>query len=57
MENYTFAELKAIMVQRYGSNAGEIIHGLMEMGLKGKGLTSAMARYIIRVPAYATVNC
>ena len=57
MENYTIAELKAIMVQRYGSNAGEIIQGLMEMGLKGKGLTSAMARYIIRVPAYATVNC
>ena len=54
LENLTFAELKAIMVQRYEGNAGEIIHGFMEAGLKGKHLTAAMARYINRVPAY---NC
>ena len=54
LENLTFAELKAIMVQRYDGNAGEIINGFMEAGLKGKHLTAAMARYINRVPAY---NC
>jgi len=54
LENKSFAELKAIMVQRYDGNAGEIINGFMEMGLKGKQLTAAMVRYINRVPAY---NC
>jgi hypothetical protein len=54
LENKSFAELKAIMVQRYDGNAGEIINGFMEMGLKGKALTAAMVRYINRVPAY---NC
>jgi len=54
LENKSFAELKAIMIERYDGNAGEIIHGFMEMGLKGKALTAAMVRYINRVPAY---NC
>jgi hypothetical protein len=54
LETLTFAELKQIMISRYDGNAGEIINGFMEMGLKGKALTAAMVRYINRVPAY---NC
>jgi hypothetical protein len=47
-----FAELRAVMIDRYDGNAGEIINGFQEMGLKGKKLEAAMVRYIERVPAY-----
>jgi len=46
------AELKALMIERYDGNAGEIILGFQEMGIKGKKLKAAMIRYIERVPAY-----
>lgn len=45
-------ELKAIMIERYDGNAGEIINAFREMGLKGKKLDTAMINYINRVPAY-----
>jgi hypothetical protein len=48
----TFDQLRAIMIERYDGNAGEIINGLQEMGLRGSKLTAAMERYIERVPAY-----
>lgn len=48
----TFEELRALMIQLYDGNAGEIINGFQEMGLKGQRLCDAMQRYIDRVPAY-----
>jgi hypothetical protein len=47
-----FAELRAVMIDRYDGNAGEIINGFQEMGLKGKKLEAALISYIQRVPAY-----
>jgi hypothetical protein len=52
LKNMNFAELRAVMIDRYDGNAGEIINGFQEMGLKGKKLEAAMVRYIERVPAY-----
>jgi len=52
LKKMNFAELKAVMIDRYDGNAGEIINGFQEMGLKGKKLEAAMVRYIERVPAY-----
>lgn len=46
------AELRALMLERYDGNAGEIIGGFQEMGLRGKKLCAAMVRYIERVEAY-----
>jgi len=53
LKNLTEAELQAIMIERYDGNAGEIINGFREMGIKGKKLKAAMIRYIERNPAYA----
>ena len=52
LEKMTVAQLEALMVQRYDGNAGEIIHGFKEMGIKGKNYKNALIRYINRVPAY-----
>jgi hypothetical protein len=52
LKKMNFAELRAVMIDRYDGNAGEIINGFQEMGLKGKKLEAAMVRYIERVPAY-----
>jgi hypothetical protein len=52
LKNMNFAELRAVMIDRYDGNAGEIINGFQEMGLKGKKLEAALISYIQRVPAY-----
>jgi hypothetical protein len=52
LKDMNFEELKSVMISRYDGNAGEIINGFQEMGLKGKKLNQALIRYIERVPAY-----
>jgi hypothetical protein len=49
LESLTLDQLKEAMVVWYDGNAGEIIHGFMEMGLKGEKLKAALIRYIRRV--------
>lgn len=53
LSDMSFNELRAEMIDRYDGNAGEIINGFQECGLKGKRLNAAMVRYLERVPAYA----
>jgi hypothetical protein len=50
LKDMTFAELRQVMIDRYDGNAGEIINGFQEMGLKGNRLTAAMVRYLERNP-------
>lgn len=52
LSDMSFSELQAVMFDRYDGNAGEIINGFQEMGLRGKRLNAALVRYIERVPAY-----
>jgi len=56
LSDMNYAELRQLMIDRYDGNAGEIINGFQEMGLKGKRLTAAMVRYIERVEAYPKVE-
>lgn len=52
LSKLTEAQLTRIMLDRYDDNAGEIINGFRECGLRGPKLRAAMIRYIERVPAY-----
>jgi hypothetical protein len=45
-------QIKNVMQDRYQGNAGVIINGFVEMGLKGEKLKAALIRYIERVPRY-----
>jgi len=53
LQSLTVNQLTELMITRYDGNAGEILNGFREMGLKGEKLRVAMIRYIERVPAYA----
>ena len=56
LEKLNLEDIKGIMVDRYDGNAGVIIGGFMEMGLKGEKLKAALIRYINRVPATTENN-
>lgn len=52
LNKMTIEEIKQVMVDRYDSNAGEIIFAFeREMGMKGKRLKTALISYINRKPA------
>jgi len=46
LESLTVNEVKEAMVAAFDGNAGIIINGFEEMGLKGDALKAAMIRYI-----------
>jgi hypothetical protein len=56
LQTLSIPQLKQILTDRYDGNAGEILYGFIEMGLKGERLKAAMIRYIERVPALVE-NC
>lgn len=49
LESLSLNQVKEAVVAKYDGNAGEIIHGFIEMGLKGEKLKAALIRYIRRV--------
>ena len=51
LQTLSIPQLKQLLTDRYDGNAGEILYGFIEMGLKGERLKAAMIRYIERVPA------
>ena len=51
LQTLSISQLKQLLTDRYDGNAGEILYGFIEMGLKGERLKAAMIRYIERVPA------
>ena len=51
LQTLSIPHLKQLLTDRYDGNAGEILYGFIEMGLKGERLKAAMIRYIERVPA------
>jgi len=48
LQQMSMAELKEEMVRLYDGNAGEIMYGLIEMGLSKNGIKKALIKYIER---------
>ena len=46
LESMSLSEIKGLMVDQFDGNAGIIINGFVEMGLKGDSLKAALIRYI-----------
>ena len=48
LELLSTPELKALLIELYDGNAGEILNGFREMGIKEAKLKPAIIRYIVR---------
>lgn len=48
LELLSTSELKALLFDLYDGNAGEILNGFHEMGIKEAKLKPAIIRYIVR---------
>ena len=48
LQKLSVIDLKTILIELYDGDAGEILYGLHEMGLKGERYKAVIIRYIER---------
>ena len=48
LQEMSIPELKQELINHYDCNAGEIMYGLIEMGLSKNGIKKALIKYIER---------
>jgi hypothetical protein len=56
LKNQSLEEIQQQLYQIYDGNAGEIIYGLMECGLRGNKLKAALIGYIERATQETSTN-
>ena len=56
LKNQSLEEIQQQLYQLYDGNAGEIIYGLMECGLRGTKLKNALIGYIERATQETSTN-
>ena len=56
LKNQSLEEIQQQLYQIYDGNAGEIIYGLMECGLRGTKLKNALIGYIERATQETSTN-